>query len=212
MRVLLLFISLYARVGACLLCLTTINQVVLPTETHPRLNQNTNSMHRLLLPITASRYQTSPPSYQQNHQQGVPVAAAVLPPPAATAVNQALPMLSPPKERSIDDLVNEFLANSAPPPPEPTDQDSAMADPQGWVAALGRLAGRRAWSTLVDVAGTMLVVHRGGGAPGLTAEQVRKPFAQKMLQLFASVIPFMYANVFGLLWRCCISVTEQRPW
>lgn len=47
-----------------------------------------------------------------------------------------------------------------------------MEDPQGWVAALGRLARRRAWVTLVDAAGTMLVVHRGGGAPSLTVEQV----------------------------------------
>lgn len=81
-------------------------------------------------------------------------------------------MFTPRQERSLDNLVSEFLSDSAPPPPEATDQDSAMSDPQGWVAALGRLARRRAWSTLVDVAGTMLVVHRGGGAPDLTAEQV----------------------------------------
>lgn len=55
-----------------------------------------------------------------------------------------------------------------------------MGDPSGWVAALGQLARRRAWRKLVEIAGTMLVAHRGGGAPGLTAEQVREGNKRKL--------------------------------
>lgn len=79
----------------------------------------------------------------------------------------------PPQEKSLDVLVAEFLASGAPPPPEPVSETLALGDPGGWVAALGQLARRRAWRKLVEIAGTMLVAHRGGGAPGLTAEQVR---------------------------------------
>lgn len=71
----------------------------------------------------------------------------------------------------MDELVSEFLTSSAPAPPELTDHDAALGDPDGWVAALSRLARRRAWGTLVEVAGTMVVAHRGGGAPRLTAGQ-----------------------------------------
>lgn len=38
---------------------------------------------------------------------------------------------------------------------------------------LGQLARRRAWKRLVDISASMLVAHRGGGAPGLTVEQVK---------------------------------------
>lgn len=79
----------------------------------------------------------------------------------------------PPQEKSLDALVAEFLASGAPPPPEPVSDNLALGDPGGWVAALGQLARRRAWRKLVEIAGTMLVAHRGGGAPGLTPEQVR---------------------------------------
>lgn len=106
--------------------------------------------------------------YDQQHQP---------PPPQTTAVLSAV---TPPvayaqrKERSLEELVSDFLTPNAPSPPESTDEDSAMGDPRGWVAALGRLARRRAWMTLVEVTGTMLVVHRAGGAQTLTPEQVRR--------------------------------------
>lgn len=103
-----------------------------------------------------------PLQQQQHHQR----AGAVYPPAPAAA--------SPPQEKSIDTLVAEFLASgsAATPPPEPAGDTVALGEPDGWVAALGQLARRRAWRKLVEIAGTMLVAHRGGGAPGLTAEQV----------------------------------------
>lgn len=116
----------------------------------------------------ASGYSTPTFSQQQPQQSPpVPPVAAAPPPPAPPA------SFVPPKERTLEDLVLDFLTPSAPAPPEAPDQDLAMGDPEGWAAALGRLARTRAWGTLVDAAGTMLVVIRGGGAPGLTVEQAR---------------------------------------
>eukprot|EP00903_Cladosiphon_okamuranus_P008957 g8571.t1 len=102
-----------------------------------------------------------PPRPLQHQQRGGPAPAA--------AYTPAIP--TPPQEKSLDVLVAEFLASGAPPPPEPVSETLALGDPSGWVAALGQLARRRAWRKLVEIAGTMLVAHRGGGAPGLTAEQ-----------------------------------------
>lgn len=91
---------------------------------------------------------------------------------ARTAAGAAYPTRQPPQEKTLDTLVSEFLSTEAPPPPEPVNETLALGDPDGWVAALGQLAWRRAWRKLVEIAGTMLVAHRGGGAPGLSADQV----------------------------------------
>ncbi|CAM9831498.1 unnamed protein product [Scytosiphon promiscuus] len=108
-----------------------------------------------------------PPQTQQHrHQQ-----RAVAPPAAAAAASAAAHVVPRPQEKSLDALVAEFLTSEAPPPPEPVSETLALGDPHGWLASLGQLARRRAWRKLVDIAGTMLVAHRGGGAPGLTAEQ-----------------------------------------
>lgn len=79
----------------------------------------------------------------------------------------------PPQEKTLDELVAEFLSSEAPPPPEALDETLALGSPDGWVAMLGQLARRRAWKRLVEISASMLVAHRGGGAPGLTAEQVK---------------------------------------
>lgn len=100
-----------------------------------------------------------PPLIVQPH---IPAPSAFIAPP------------TPPKEKSLDALVTEFLSTGAAPlpPPDPVEQNYVMGDPDGWGAALGCLARRRAWRTLVEVAGTMIVAHRGGGARFLTPEQV----------------------------------------
>ena len=109
---------------------------------------------RVMPPLAASRFppQISPPT---------PVQAAFRTTPAS------------PRDRSLDELVSDFLTANAPPAPGPADQDLWLSDPDGWVAALGRLARRRAWASVVDVAGKMLATHEQGGASSLTAEQVR---------------------------------------
>lgn len=105
-------------------------------------------------PLSAGSYtpQTTPPT---------PVHAAFGPPPAS------------PQEKSLDELVSEFLSASALPEPEPTNEDLTLNDPEGWVAALGYLARRRAWASVVDVVEKMLAMHERAEAPGLTLEQVR---------------------------------------
>eukprot|EP00752_Nemacystus_decipiens_P007280 g6516.t1 len=118
-----------------------------------------------------------PRPIQQQHQQRGGTAPAVAYTPASPAQ---------PQEKSIDTLVAEFLASEAPPPPEPVSETLALGDPGGWVTALGQLARRRAWRKLVEIAGTMLVAHRGGGAPGLTTEHamdLRLRRAMGMLKL-----------------------------
>ncbi|CAM9460693.1 unnamed protein product, partial [Hapterophycus canaliculatus] len=107
-----------------------------------------------------------PHAQHQQHQQRVGIA-----PSAAAAASHTVPPSPRTQEKSLDALVAEFLSSEAPPPPEPVSETLALGDPQGWLASLGQLARRRAWLKLVEIAGTMLVAHRGGGAPNLTAEQ-----------------------------------------
>ncbi|CAM9686740.1 unnamed protein product [Ectocarpus sp. 8 AP-2014] len=123
--------------------------------------------------------QLPPPPQQQQQQQQQRAASS-------TPVAAAYPPRQPPQEKTLDALVSEFLSTEAPPPPEPVNETLALGDPDGWVAALGQLAWRRAWRKLVEIAGTMLVAHRGGGAPGLTADQamdLRLRRAMGMLKL-----------------------------
>ncbi|CAM9330233.1 unnamed protein product [Ectocarpus sp. 4 AP-2014] len=122
---------------------------------------------------------------QQQQQQQQQQRAA-----SSTPVAAAYPPRQPPQEKTLDALVLEFLSTEAPPPPEPVNETLALGDPDGWVAALGQLAWRRAWRKLVEIAGTMLVAHRGGGAPGLTADQamdLRLRRAMGMLKLGRAV-------------------------
>lgn len=91
----------------------------------------------------------------------VPVHAAFGPPPSS------------PQGKSLDELVSEFLSASVLPEPQPTNENLIWNDPEGWVAALGSLARRRAWESVVDVVERMVAIHERGEAPGLTPEQVR---------------------------------------
>ncbi|CAM9872023.1 unnamed protein product, partial [Ectocarpus fasciculatus] len=123
---------------------------------------------------------------QQHHHHNQQQRAASSTSMAAAGAAATYPTRQPPQEKTLDALVSEFLSTEAPPPPEPVNETLALGDPDGWVAALGQLAWRRAWRKLVDIAGTMLVAHRGGGAPGLSADQamdLRLRRAMGMLKL-----------------------------